>query len=83
MFITRFSYLEAGWVAGDVEVLDGDLGIVAHLLSTVRTGRCRGSPCRGGETCSAWDTALFDQSLYIQVSSQGKTNWYVNPSRLL
>lgn len=30
--------LEAGRVAVDVEVLDGDLGIVAHLLSTVRTG---------------------------------------------
>lgn len=48
MLITRFSYLEAGRVAGDVEVLDGDLGIVAHLLSTVRTGRRHGRPRGGG-----------------------------------
>lgn len=32
------AYLEAGGVAVDVEVLDGDLGIVAHLLSAVRAG---------------------------------------------
>lgn len=48
MLTTRFSYLEAGRVAGDVEVLDGDLGIVAHLLSTVRTGRRHGRPRGGG-----------------------------------
>lgn len=32
------NYLEAGRVAVDIEVLDGDLGITAYWLSTVCTG---------------------------------------------
>lgn len=43
-WLTANTTLEAGRVAGDVEVLDGDLGIVTHLLSTVRTGRRHGRP---------------------------------------
>lgn len=31
-------YLEAAGVAVDVEVLDGDLGIITHLLSAEVTG---------------------------------------------
>lgn len=32
------NYLEAIGVTVDIEVFNGDLGIIAHLLSTVRTG---------------------------------------------
>lgn len=35
----RSDYLEADRVAVDIEVLDGNLGIVSHLLAAVRTGR--------------------------------------------
>lgn len=32
------NYLEAGGVAVDIEVLDGDLGITVHWLSAEGTG---------------------------------------------
>lgn len=32
------NYLEAGRVAVDIEVLDGDLGVIPHQLSAVCTG---------------------------------------------
>lgn len=32
------NYLEAGGMAVDIEVLDGDLGIISHQLSAVCTG---------------------------------------------
>lgn len=39
MYLSRqMKYLEAGGVAVDIEVLDGDLGIIAHQLSAVCTG---------------------------------------------
>lgn len=37
-FGSSLNYLEAVRVSVDVEVLDGDLGIIAHRLSTVGAG---------------------------------------------
>lgn len=40
--LTAYATLETGRVTGDVEVLDGDLCVVAHHLSTICTWRLRG-----------------------------------------
>lgn len=37
-------YLEALRVAVNIEMLDADLGVVAHLLSAVRAGGRQGDP---------------------------------------